>query len=82
MLSVIAGNHSATRQRQPPPTSAAVRVPALLTHSGCVPTFESLDGPVDLEASGDLRFDIEDALSFWYRYGRHSYRSLGGLRSS
>ncbi|MFJ4174689.1 hypothetical protein [Microbacterium sp. NPDC089696] len=44
-----------------------------------MPTFQSLDGPVDLEASDELRFDIEDALSFWYRYGRHPYRSLGGM---
>lgn len=44
-----------------------------------MPTFERLDGPVELEATDDLRFDIEDALSFWYRHGRHPYRSLGGI---
>ena len=39
----------------------------------------ALGGPVGIEASDELRFDIEDALSFWYRYGRHPHRSLGRM---
>lgn len=42
-------------------------------------TIETLDGMIDLDASEELLFDVEDALSFWYRYGRHPYRSLGGI---
>ncbi|MDQ0648646.1 hypothetical protein QFZ53_002842 [Microbacterium natoriense] len=40
---------------------------------------ETMDGRIDLDASEELLFDVEDALSFWYRYGRHPYRSLGGM---
>lgn len=44
-------------------------------------TVETLDGPIELEASDALFLDIHDALSFHYAYGRHPYRSLGGIRT-
>lgn len=41
-------------------------------------TVVSIDGSLELQPSPGLLDDIEQALSFWYAYGRHPYRSLGG----
>lgn len=41
---------------------------------------ETLDGPLDLTASDKLLRDVDEALGFWYAYGRHPYRSLSGFR--
>lgn len=43
-------------------------------------SIETLDGTIELTPTVDLFDDVEAALSFWYAYRRHPYRSLGGIR--
>lgn len=49
------------------------------SYAELVATIETLDGPLDVDASDKLLTEVENALGFWYAYGRHPYRSLSGM---
>ena len=34
---------------------------------------------MDVDPADKLLMEVENALPFWYAYGRHPYRSLGGM---